>query len=52
MEPYLLTFACIFAVNLLPAFGPPTWALLCSSRFGTTVCPRAVVKVSTRPPRR
>jgi membrane protein YqaA with SNARE-associated domain len=28
MDAYLLTFACIFAVNLLPAFGPPTWALL------------------------
>ena len=28
MEAYLLTFGCVFAVNLLPAFGPPTWALL------------------------
>jgi uncharacterized membrane protein YdjX (TVP38/TMEM64 family) len=28
VEPYLLAFACIFAVNLLPAFGPPTWAVL------------------------
>lgn len=28
MEAYLLAFACVFAVNLLPAFGPPTWALL------------------------
>ena len=28
MDAYLLTFACIFAVNLLPAFGPPTWAVL------------------------
>ena len=25
---YLIAFACVFAVNLLPAFGPPTWALL------------------------
>jgi hypothetical protein len=25
---YLLAFACIFGVNLLPAFGPPTWAVL------------------------
>src|SRR4051794_8427658 len=25
---FLVTFACIFAINLLPAFGPPTWALL------------------------
>lgn len=28
METYALAFACVFAVNLLPAFGPPTWALL------------------------
>jgi uncharacterized membrane protein YdjX (TVP38/TMEM64 family) len=28
MDAYLLTFVCIFAVNLLPAFGPPTWAVL------------------------
>jgi membrane protein YqaA with SNARE-associated domain len=26
--PYALAFAAIFGVNLLPAFGPPTWALL------------------------
>jgi uncharacterized membrane protein YdjX (TVP38/TMEM64 family) len=26
--PYLVAFACIFGVNLLPAFGPPTWAVL------------------------
>ena len=25
---YLLAFACVFGVNLLPAFGPPTWAVL------------------------
>jgi uncharacterized membrane protein YdjX (TVP38/TMEM64 family) len=25
---YLVAFGCIFGVNLLPAFGPPTWALL------------------------
>lgn len=25
---FLLALAAIFAVNLLPAFGPPTWALL------------------------
>jgi uncharacterized membrane protein YdjX (TVP38/TMEM64 family) len=28
MEGYLLAFGCVFAVNLLPAFGPPTWAVL------------------------
>ncbi len=25
---YLVVFAAVFAVNLLPAFGPPTWAVL------------------------
>jgi membrane protein implicated in regulation of membrane protease activity len=25
---YLLAAGCIFGVNLLPAFGPPTWAVL------------------------
>jgi len=28
IAPYLLAFGAIFAVNLLPAFGPPTWAVL------------------------
>jgi hypothetical protein len=28
MGAYLLAFAAILGVNLLPAFGPPTWALL------------------------
>lgn len=26
--PYLVLFAVVFGVNLLPAFGPPTWAIL------------------------
>lgn len=30
---YLIAFGCIFAVNLLPAFGPPTWAVLVFFRF-------------------
>jgi hypothetical protein len=28
MTEYLVAFAVIFGVNLLPAFGPPTWAVL------------------------
>jgi membrane protein YqaA with SNARE-associated domain len=28
MGPFVLTFGCVLAVNLLPAFGPPTWAVL------------------------
>ena len=37
MTEYLLALACIFAVNLLPAFGPPTWALLVFPRLNTDV---------------
>jgi membrane protein YqaA with SNARE-associated domain len=33
MRDYLLALACIFGVNLLPAFGPPTWVLLVFFRF-------------------
>jgi uncharacterized membrane protein YdjX (TVP38/TMEM64 family) len=32
---YLLAVACIFAVNLLPAFGPPTWAVLVFFRLNS-----------------
>ena len=28
MSDWLLVVATIFGVNLLPAFGPPTWAVL------------------------
>ncbi len=28
LAQYLLVFGLVFVVNLLPAFGPPTWALL------------------------
>src|SRR5215213_8421363 len=28
VEGYALVVAAIFALNLLPAFGPPTWAVL------------------------
>ena len=28
MGPYLVVAAAIFGINLLPAFGPPTWAVL------------------------
>ena len=32
---YLLAVACIFGVNLLPAFGPPTWAVLVFFRLNS-----------------
>jgi hypothetical protein len=28
MLPYLALAGVVFGVNLLPAFGPPTWSLL------------------------
>lgn len=28
MESYLLLFVVVFGVNLMPAFGPPTWTIL------------------------
>jgi hypothetical protein len=35
MREYLLAFACIFGINLLPAFGPPTWAVLVLFRLNS-----------------
>ena len=35
LGPYLVAAACIFAVNLLPAFGPPTWAVLVFFRLNS-----------------
>lgn len=28
MNEYLFLFAAVFAINLLPAFGPPTWSVI------------------------
>jgi membrane protein YqaA with SNARE-associated domain len=41
LAQYLLVFGLVFAVNLLPAFGPPTWALLVFSslNFGLPAPP-------------
>ena len=35
MTGYLLAALCIFGVNLLPAFGPPTWAVLVFFRLNS-----------------
>jgi membrane protein YqaA with SNARE-associated domain len=35
IAPYLGAFACIFAINLLPAFGPPTWVVLVFFRLNS-----------------
>src|SRR3954452_8530092 len=36
---YLAAFAVIFGVNLLPAFGPPTWAILVFFRLTYDLAP-------------
>ncbi|MXO70169.1 hypothetical protein GRI99_00810 [Altererythrobacter buctensis] len=28
MTPFLILFAIVFAINLMPAFGPPTWSVI------------------------
>ena len=33
MQDWALALGVVFAVNLLPAFGPPTWAVLISLKF-------------------
>ena len=35
MPDYVLALACIFGINLLPAFGPPTWAVLVFFRLSS-----------------
>lgn len=40
---YLLLFAIVFGVNLLPAFGPPTWTLLVFARLRWHLDPVAIV---------
>ncbi|HEY5109763.1 MAG TPA: hypothetical protein VII96_09175 [Acidimicrobiales bacterium] len=42
---YLLLFAMVFGVNLLPAFGPPTWTLLVFARLTWHLEPVAIVLV-------
>ena len=37
MADAALTFAVVFAVNLLPALGPPTWTVLVALRLGFDV---------------
>jgi membrane protein YqaA with SNARE-associated domain len=41
--PYLALFAVVFGINLLPAFGPPTWAVLVFTRLHWHLNPVALV---------
>ena len=40
---YLALFAIVFGINLLPAFGPPTWAVLVFARLHWHLNPVALV---------
>jgi membrane protein YqaA with SNARE-associated domain len=40
---YLALFAIVFGINLLPAFGPPTWAVLVFARLHWHLNPIALV---------
>ena len=40
---YLVLFAIVFGINLLPAFGPPTWAVLVFARLHWHLNPVALV---------
>ncbi len=42
---YLAVFAIVFGVNLLPAFGPPTWAVLVFTRLHWHLNPVALVVI-------
>jgi membrane protein YqaA with SNARE-associated domain len=41
--PYLALLAIVFGINLLPAFGPPTWAVLVFARLHWHLNPVALV---------
>jgi membrane protein DedA with SNARE-associated domain len=43
--PYLALFAIVFGINLLPAFGPPTWAVLVFARLHWHLNPVALVLI-------
>src|SRR3954449_12627125 len=45
MSEYLLVALAVFGLNLLPAFGPPTWALLVLFRLNTDVAAVPLVLV-------
>ena len=43
MAGYLILVGVVFGVNLLPAFGPPTWALLVFFRLNSHLAPVPLV---------
>ena len=45
MDEYLIAVGVIFAVNLLPAFGPPTWSILVFFTLSFDLAPAIIVPV-------
>ena len=45
MHDYLILFFAVLGVNLLPAFGPPTWSVLVFFRLNSTMPTWAMVLV-------
>jgi membrane protein YqaA with SNARE-associated domain len=43
--PYLTLFLVVLGINLLPAFGPPTWAVLVFARIHWHLSPVALVVI-------
>ena len=43
MTDYLIVMAVVFGINLLPAFGPPTWAVLVFYRLSSHLAPVPLV---------
>ena len=43
---YLILFAIVFGVNLMPAFGPPTWSIIVLYGFNSNLPIAAIVLVS------
>ena len=44
--PYLILFAVVLGVNLLPAFGPPTWAIIVLYGLNSNLSPWAIVPIA------
>ena len=44
--PYLAFFAAVLGINLLPAFGPPTWTVIVFSRLHWHLNPVALVIIA------
>jgi uncharacterized membrane protein YdjX (TVP38/TMEM64 family) len=46
LAPFLILFAIVLAVNLMPAFGPPTWSIIVLYGINTEFSPAPLVIVA------